>query len=121
MEGTIIDQSVLFGAVAQMCLCLAVAFWLFAAVRFVWATESHDRADSVVLAVFSAQVGLVVSTALIDFRGAGVAVAVVIGVVLSLFSTAWAFRSRSMVGNRMKATTLLWMAGFLFAIGTPIY
>jgi len=69
LPGKVIDETVLFGALAQICLCLAVAFWLFAAVRFVGRAESHDRADLAALAVFSAQVGFVVTTAFVSLHG----------------------------------------------------
>jgi len=122
MQGKVLDLTMLLNMVAAISVCLAIAFWLFAVVRFVWSSEDRNGVTAISLTAFGAQLALIVLAALIDSRGRGqlgMVLSLGTAAVLSLLNVGWAFRCGSTIGSRMRPATLLWIAGVIVAIGTP--
>lgn len=122
MHGRVFDLTALVNMVAAISVCLAIAFWLFSVARFFWSSEKHDGAAGLSLAAFAGQLGLVVLAVFIDPRGVGyvgVLLALANAAVLSLLNIAWAHRSSTTIGSRMRVATLLWVAGVILAVSTP--
>jgi hypothetical protein len=119
----ILDQAALFGALSKASVCLAAAFWFFACVRLL-KRGAADRPATDQLAVIAFALQLLAPVVVIFFLprevqevAAGVLFSVEAS--LSIMTIIWASGSGSMIGRRIKAALLFWVAGVIFAVGSP--
>jgi hypothetical protein len=122
MQNRVLDLTVLLNMAAAISVCVAIALWLFAVVRFARSSEKRDQPAVLSLSAFAAQLGLIVLAAAAGSRGLGQLITVLAlgtAAVLSVLNIAWAFQCSSIIGSRMRFATMLWVAGIILAVGTP--
>jgi hypothetical protein len=122
MRGKTLDIAMLVNMLAAILVCVAIALWVFAVVRFAMSSEDRGRATALPLVGFPTQVALIVLAAVIDSRSRGqLSTALVLGTaaVLSIANVGWALQCSSIIGSRMKLATLFWIAGGILAFAAP--
>jgi hypothetical protein len=107
--------SEMLSLVASISIVLAIAFWLLASARFVMHPGERDSSNKLSLSAFTAHLASIAGGIAINGK-LGITIAMGSGIVLALLSVIFAMKSHSMIGNRMKAATLLWIGGICLAL-----
>lgn len=121
-QGKAINFVALLNALGAISVCVAIVLWSLACVRLLQRSQEPKRAsDQLCVIAFALQ--LLVPIAAVLFHHVdgtlGSWLLFSLEASLSFMTIVWASRSRSIIGNRMKAATLLWFFGVLLAVGTP--
>jgi hypothetical protein len=122
MGDNFLDHAAFFNALSKICVCLAVAFWLFACVRLFKRNADRQATDQLAVIAFALQLIVPVAATLLlphRLKGPPDAVLFVIEASLSVMTIIWASGSKSMIGSRIKTALLLWISAFIFAISSP--